>query len=102
MAHENVSFRTSDGLTLSGWYVPSRNGAAIVIVHGGGGDRDGDRRHAATLAHAGYGVLLYDARGRGESQGDPDAYGWTWGRDVDTAIAWLEQRRTSRTAASAH
>lgn len=90
--HQDVSFRTSDGLLLSGWYVPSRNGAAIVIVHGGGGDRDGARAHAAMLARAGYGVLLYDARGRGRSQGDPDAYGWTWGRDVDAAIGWLERR----------
>src|SRR5215210_3478953 len=27
-AHENVTFRTSDGLDLQGWYVPSRNGSA--------------------------------------------------------------------------
>jgi len=60
--HRDVAFTTSDGLRLSGWYVASHNGAAIVIVHGGGGDRDGARRHAAMLAHAGYGVLLYDAR----------------------------------------
>ena len=46
--HRDVSFRTSDGLRLSGWYVPSRNGAAVLIVHGGGGSRDGARRHAAT------------------------------------------------------
>ena len=80
--HEDVSFPTSDGLVLSGWYVPSRNGA----------DRDGAGAHAAMLARAGYGVLLYDARGRGQSQGDPDAYGWTCGRDVDAAITWLERR----------
>ena len=92
ISHQDVSFRTSDGLLLSGWYVPSHNGAAIVIVHGGGGDRDGDRTHAAMLARAGYGVLLYDARGRGQSQGAPDAYGWTWGRDVDAATTWLEHR----------
>jgi uncharacterized protein len=90
--HQDVSLRTSDGLRLGGWYVPSHNGAAVVIVHGGGGDRDGDRAHAAILARAGYGVLLYDARGRGQSQGAPDAYGWTWGRDVDAAITWLERR----------
>jgi predicted acyl esterase len=41
-------------------------------------------------------VLLYDARGRGQSQGDPDAYGWTWGRDVDAAITWLEKRHDVR------
>jgi uncharacterized protein len=90
--HQDARFRTSDGLVLSGWHVPSQNGAAIVIVHGGGGDRTGERTHAAMLARAGYGVLMYDARGRGQSQGAPDAYGWTWGRDVDAAITWLEQR----------
>lgn len=90
--HDDVSFETEDGLRLSGWYVPARNGAAILIVHGGGGDRDGARLHAAMLARAGYGVLLYDARGRGRSQGDPDAYGWTWGPDVDAAATWLEHR----------
>jgi hypothetical protein len=97
--HEDVTFRTSDGLDLSGWYVPSRNGAAVVIVHGGGGSRDGARRHAALLAQAGYGVLLYDARGRGRSQGSTDAYGWTWGRDVDAAIDWLERRGMHRIGA---
>jgi uncharacterized protein len=90
--HRDVSFATSDGLRLSGWYVPSKNGAAVLIVHGGGGDRDGARRHAALLARAGYGVLLYDARGRGRSDGDPDAYGWTWGPDVDAAATWLEHQ----------
>ena len=90
--HRDVSFTTSDGLRLSGWYVPSKNGAAVLIVHGGGGDRDGARRHGALLASAGYGVLLYDARGRGRSDGDPDAYGWTWGPDVDAAASWLERQ----------
>jgi hypothetical protein len=69
LRHERVAFPASDGVRLSGWYVPSRNGAAIVLVHGGGGDRQGTVRHARMLAKAGYGVLLYDARGRGESAG---------------------------------
>src|SRR4051812_34408449 len=30
VAHENVRFTTSDGLRLQGWYIPSRNGAAVV------------------------------------------------------------------------
>ena len=31
----------ADGLRIAGWYRPSRNGAAVLLVHGGGGDRDG-------------------------------------------------------------
>jgi pimeloyl-ACP methyl ester carboxylesterase len=97
--HRNVTFESSDGLRLSGWYVPSRNGASIILVHGGGGSRDGAKRHAAMLAHAGYGVLLYDERGRGRSEGSPDAYGWTWPRDVDGAIAFLHARGVTRIGA---
>jgi fermentation-respiration switch protein FrsA (DUF1100 family) len=44
------------------------------------------------LARAGYGVLVYDARGRGESEGDPEGMGWTWQRDVAGALAWLKAR----------
>ena len=91
--HEQVTLHTRDGLDLAGWYVPSKNRAAIVIVHGGGGDRRGARRHAAMLARHGYGVLLYDARGRGESEGSPNAQGWTWQADVDAALDFLSKRK---------
>src|SRR4051794_5432486 len=59
-AHERVTFPASDGVRLAGWYVPSRNGAAIVLVHGGGGDREGTLRHARKLAGGGDGLLLYE------------------------------------------
>jgi len=48
LAEPSVTFRSTDGLRLAGWYVPSRNGAAIVVVHGGGGNRAG----AAPCPHA--------------------------------------------------
>ena len=92
VAHEDVTFRSSDGLRLAGWYVPSRNGAAIVVVHGSGGNRGGTALHALMLARHGYGVLLYDARGRGESQGAPEGFGWTWQRDLAGALAFLKRR----------
>jgi uncharacterized protein len=34
VASENVKFQTSDGLELEGWYVPSRNGAAVIAFPG--------------------------------------------------------------------
>ncbi len=86
------TFPADDGVRLSGWYVPSRNGAAIVLVHGGGGDRQGTILHARMLAKAGYGVLLYDARGRGESAGHENAAGWQWDRDVRGAVSFLTSR----------
>ena len=64
-AYEPVACTAADGLRLKGWYHPSRNGAAVLVVHGGNSDRTGSVAHARLLADAGYGVLLYDARGRG-------------------------------------
>ena len=87
LPHERVSFPASDGVHLAGWYVRSRNGAAIVVVHGGGGDRQGTIRHARMLADAGYGVLLYDARGRGESGGHENAFYWRWDRSPTCTVA---------------
>ena len=91
-AYESASFTASDGLELSGWYRPSSNGAAVVIVHGGGGDRTGGIRHAELLARHGYGVLVYDSRGRGESEGSPVSFGWGWPKDVAGALAFLRGR----------
>jgi len=87
-----VSFRSSDDLELTGWYRPSRNGAAVLLEHGGNGDRQGVARHAELLAAHGYGVLLYDARGRGHSEGSPNGYGWGRSHDVDGALAFLAAR----------
>jgi fermentation-respiration switch protein FrsA (DUF1100 family) len=88
-AYRVVSFRATDGLEIAGWYRPSRNGAAVLVVHGGGSDRTGAVPHAEMLARHGYGVLLYDARGRGESEGSPNSYGWDWTKDARGALAFL-------------
>jgi hypothetical protein len=88
VAAENVAFRTSDGLKLVGWYVPSRNGAAVIVFPG----RKGPQRQTRMLARHGYGVLLFDRRGEGNSDGDPNAFGWGGDRDITAAIAFLEHR----------
>jgi dienelactone hydrolase len=86
--HEQVAFTTSDGLKLRGWYVPSRNGAAVVAFPG----RKGPQRQARMLVRHGYGVLLFDRRGEGESDGDPNAFGWAMDRDLKAAAAFLQDR----------
>ena len=42
------------------------------------------------LVRHGYGVLLYDSRGRGHSEGSPNGYGWDWREDVAGAMAFLK------------
>ena len=44
------------------------------------------------LARHGYGVLLFDRRGEGESEGDPNAWGWGGDADIKAAIAYLQRR----------
>jgi uncharacterized protein len=98
--HEDVALRTSDGVRLAAWYVPPRNGAVVVLVHGAGGDRTGGIESRATmLARHGYGVLLYDARGDGSSTGRPESFGWTWHRDAEAAVDFLAARGVTRIGA---
>jgi dienelactone hydrolase len=84
----DVSFETSDGLELRGWYLPSRNGAAVIAFAG--------RTHAQDAARflhdAGYGVLLYDRRGEAASEGDPHALGWDRASDVEAGISFLKEQ----------
>jgi uncharacterized protein len=87
-AHEDVSFTTSDGLKLRGWYVPSTNGAAVIAFPG----RTGPQRQTRMLVRHGYGVLLFDRRGEGESDGDPNAFGWAMDKDLKAAAAFLQHR----------
>ena len=85
---ERVSFRTSDGVTIAASYVPSRNGAAVIAIPG----RSGPAAHARMLVRHGYGVLLFDLRGDGESGGDPNGFGWDSDKDVTAAITYLKRR----------
>ena len=86
--YEQVTVRTSDGLRLAGWYVPSRNGAAVISYP----TRAGKLPQARMLVRHGYGVLLLDARGYDGSQGDPNMFGWDNGKDIDAAVAWLQRQ----------
>jgi hypothetical protein len=90
--YREVGFEAADGVDVSAWYRPTRNGATIIVVHGGGGDRTGAVAHAELLVRHGYGVLLHDARGRGRSEGVQNAYGWGWPKDVAGAIGFLKTR----------
>ena len=86
--HERVTIRTQDGVDLAAWYVPSRNGAAVVSYP----TRQGALPEARMLVRHGYGVLLVDARGYDGSDGDPNVLGWGGEPDIDAAVAWLRQR----------
>lgn len=85
-----VALETGDGVTLAGWYAPSTNGAAIILVHGAGNSREGVRRYAEMLVRHGYGVLALDLRGHGESDGTSNRLGWQGTLDIEAAAAYLQ------------
>ncbi|HYJ66928.1 MAG TPA: CocE/NonD family hydrolase [Nocardioidaceae bacterium] len=87
--YEDVEMTTSDGLTVQGWYVPSRNGAAVIVVPGLSNSQDDEAR---MLVDHGYGVLVLIRRGEGESEGDPNMFGWAAPKDVHAAVDFLSDR----------
>jgi pimeloyl-ACP methyl ester carboxylesterase len=89
LPYRDVEFETADGETLSGWYIPSVNGAAVTLLHGAGSTRSGVLDHAVVLARHGYGVLLFDARGHGRSGGRAMELGWFGDPDTSAAVTFL-------------
>ena len=63
--------------------------------------RNGPQRQARMLARHGYGVLLFDRRGEGRSEGEPNGFGWGGDEDIKAAIAYLKTRADVDPAASA-
>ena len=90
LTYRDVEFRTADGVRLSGWYVPSRAGAAVVLLHGAGSTRSSVLDHAVVLGRSGYGVLLFDARGHGRSGGRAMDFGWYGDADIAAAVTFLQ------------
>jgi uncharacterized protein len=86
--HEEVTI--GDG--QSAWYVPSRNGAAVLMSHGSGGSRERIVAHIRMLARHGYGVLALDNPGNGESEGHSNGLGDNAQPGLRAAVDWLARR----------
>jgi pimeloyl-ACP methyl ester carboxylesterase len=94
---EPVTLTTGNGLRLHGWYVPSRNGAAVAVMHGTSSNRLGVADHARLLARHDYGVLIFDFHGHGASDGRSMSLPARFQPDADAALAFLRQRADVRT-----
>jgi fermentation-respiration switch protein FrsA (DUF1100 family) len=93
--YREVSFKSTDGLELAGWWVPGNDPSrAVVLVSGIEGDKS-DRhivKTASVYAGAGYGVLMIDLRAQGRSEGERVTMGYKEVRDVRGALSWLNER----------
>ncbi len=90
---EKISFHTADGLTLRGWYIPPQNGMVILLLHPYYGNRMGVMRPAEMLYRHGYGLLMYDQRASGESDGTVRTLGWLDIPDVQQAVNFVTTRQ---------
>jgi uncharacterized protein len=85
-----IAFPGTEG-TLAAWYVPARNRAAIVLVHGTQAERSSLLPETRILAAAGFGVLALDLPGQGASAGQTRWGEGEW-RAVSAAVDWLSRR----------
>jgi pimeloyl-ACP methyl ester carboxylesterase len=96
LEYEDVAFTSrEDNVLLKGWFLPAGGEHAIIIVHGGFQNRLDDTVNTMWLAHdlveKEYDVLLFDLRGRGESEGK----GLTLSnidRDIGGAVDYIKGR----------
>lgn len=95
LTYEDVSFTTHDSVVLRGWYIPSEGNFIIIIVHGGYQNRVDDNVDtlglAGDLAEKGYALLLFDLRGRGESEGRGLSLS-NIERDIGGAVDYLKSK----------
>jgi fermentation-respiration switch protein FrsA (DUF1100 family) len=90
--YEDVSVTTRDGVTIRGWYIPSKNRAAVILLHPMASNRLGTLEHGLMFAGNGYGVLMIDQRAHGESGGDVLTFGGDEYLDVVAAVDYLQAR----------
>lgn len=90
---ENVTFTSSDGNQLSGWYLPSRDKrVTIIMTHGLFRSRYEMLDRGVALWREGYGVLLYDLRRHGQSRAEFSTVGFNERHDVTAALNFMRER----------
>jgi pimeloyl-ACP methyl ester carboxylesterase len=86
---EPWSARTTDGLTLRGWYLPTKEQRRlIVLVHGMWSSWLEMAALGRDLHHGGYDVLLFDLRGHGQSDPSRLTLGNRERADIRAVMKW--------------
>jgi dipeptidyl aminopeptidase/acylaminoacyl peptidase len=93
MADEAVSFRTADGLTLRGWYIPAAQTSekTVILLHGYPADK-GNILPALAFLHEDFNLLLFDFRYLGQSEGSYSTAGAREVEDLLAAVRFLKSR----------
>lgn len=96
LRYEKVSFKTRDGLTLKGWFMPSPNGdrRTVLMCHGWGDNKGELLKQTYFLNEtAGFNLLYFDFRSHGESEGEITTIGGLETIDFEAAVKWLREQK---------
>jgi pimeloyl-ACP methyl ester carboxylesterase len=87
--YQDAAFVSPDGVSLTGWWLPGRDGLpAIILCHDLGSSRSSLMGLATRLEEAEYPILIFDFRGHGGSSGT-SSFGVLEKRDLLGAIDWV-------------
>jgi uncharacterized protein len=89
---EDVVITNPEGMALHGWFVPSENGAVIIMQHGYKSTRRELLNEAEMMHRHGYGVLLTTVRAHDYSDGELITLGVYEMTDMETWYAYLLTR----------
>jgi len=92
MPYEDVTITSEDGLKLVGWFVPSQNGAVIIMQHGYKSTRKELLNEAEMMYRHGYGILLTTIRAHDHSEGETITFGMKEVNDMDAWYQYLIRR----------
>ena len=92
MPFEDVTVTSVDGLKLVGWFIPSQNGAVIILQHGYKSTREELLNEAEMLYRHDYGVLLTTVRAHDYSEGEMITFGMHEVQDIDAWYQYLLTR----------
>lgn len=92
LPYEDVTVISPDGLKLVGWFVPSQNGAVIIMQHGYKSTRDEMLNEAEMLYRHGYGALITSIRAHDYSEGQTITFGVNEMQDMETWYQYLLTR----------
>lgn len=92
MPFEDVTVTSVDGLELVGWFIPSHNGAVIILQHGYKSTREELLNEAEMLYRHGYGLLLTTVRAHDYSEGEMITFGMYEVQDMDAWYQYLLTR----------
>lgn len=96
LPYQEVSFETSDGLSVKGWFIDNENSArAIIFAPGRGTNRWDILRNAPIedVYESGFDILLFDPRSTGKSEGENYGFGYFESQDIIQAVKFLKEEK---------